>query len=321
MEDEVLSLFSNCGGFSLNGHLGDPISLFRLIRYVYRDRGLSRKYLRKLLFLLSSYRIDGDCGEGLVSSLSVYSRSFRRIVSGFFKSKYEEVLGVVSDLLDKIGSKSIDYVIIFSNVGDAYFIRRFSRWVRNLGISITVLNVPDLMHMLNISHIFGYNVDLSGLSSLLRDIKSNIVLCDSYDVSLFKSILGIDAIPLYRFFGDLLENYDVFVEMMPELKIGLVTPYLSLDKDDFNGYIGILDNVGTIDYVASKIGVWSQYVYEYSLFKHNSIGDMKTLFDDDLKILVTFDPYIYCFMEYLARRELVLVGYLPNMLIRFMRRS
>ena len=296
--------------------------ILTLLEYINRNDFNSDKIYLDYIFFR---RLDIECRDmfkELFSSL--YSRK-QDILDKIITEKLNVIISRITDY--KVHYKDSKYVLLTDifdkNVSSIETLYKYLKKVIN---SFTLIYMPQLSYLLNIISLLPSKKYLDSLKIIFSNISLPAIFLDSYDEYVFNE-LNIDffkASSISNFMKNLIFNMNVYLEKAYDMDIGIIKSCSSILKKDYENYMKIIKTMPNIHINLSRRCIASGYFNYMQRSYHNSIlffRDFIDLFEDpNLKIILTYDPYLYeYFVEYFKRKTYV-IGFLPNLIVRFMRK-
>ena len=323
--NDLYKLMDICGDEAvLGGEEGRIRGIFNILDYIVRSE---KKHIDLIRYILS-LRIDGDCKDFLRGLLSDVVNKVGDKVFGFLTRDFTRFFSEIRSSLESTVFDSSSYYVIFDRYdgcGDFEAFKRLGRGLKNICRDLHLLSLPGLGYFLNVIHYLPFTIDYADrFRELFSGFDGSLIFLDSYDAMLARKILrlGDRVVSISDFLIGLLDRDQVYLEKTVEFKINIFRPCSECLVMDLNNYIYILDGMPNLHYIISKKCVPS--LYPHSIKEYNrglDVDWMKMLFDDEAsKVFLTVDPYFYPILSEAAKGEAIVPGYVPNLIVRVMRR-
>ena len=296
--------------------------ILTLLEYISRDNFNSDKIYLDYIFFR---RLDRECRDmfkELFSSL--YSRK-KDILDEFITEKLKMIASHITGYKTHYkDSKSVLLTDIFDK--SASSIETLYKYLKRVINDLTLIHIPQLSYLLNIISLVPSKKYLDSLKTIFSDISLPIIFLDSYDEHIFNELnIGfLKASSISSLMKNLVFNMNVYLEKAYDMNIGIIKTCSSVFEKDYENYMEIIGTMANIHVIPSRRCIASGYFnYIQRTYRNNILffQDFIDLFENtDLKIILTYDPYLYEYLVEYFKRKTYVIGFLPNLIMRFMRK-
>lgn len=315
--DSIYRLLTYCGGDDL--FFAEELRMRGIVSLLDHIKCNDVKYLDLVLWR----RLSSKCRDMIREIFSHIYFENKKLIDEFINDIVNRVYSYIENNMKKIDGKQ-EYLIVTDDlISSGSTLRDLRLHLKKIiGRSIGLYKSPYLLYLLNIITLFPNEDYMGNLRDIFMDIGSKLIFLDQYDAFLFKKLGGkLDVSSLSDVLKMLLTNDNIYLEETYEMNVGIIRICQSILDDDLKNYLDILETMPNIHLIMSYKCIQSGY-FNYAVKHFGNIlftmGIHDIFTENNPKIILSYDPYLYDYLIRYMRRKTYVIGFLPNLVIRFM---